>query len=199
MKSKAAIAFAPNQPLEVTKIDVEGPGPTEALVEIMTTGVCHTDAVMLDGQNAKASFPAVLGHEGAGIVRAVGAEVEGLKVGDHVIPLYGSECRTCANCTSGRTNLCWKIRATREKGLMPDGSTRFSVGTERLHHFMGTSTFSNFTVVPEIALAKIRKDAPLDKVCLLGCGVTTGIGAAINDGNVRPGKVLRSLGLGRSG
>ncbi|MCP4318183.1 MAG: zinc-binding dehydrogenase [Hyphomicrobiales bacterium] len=199
MKSTAAIAFAPNQLLEVLQIDVAGPGPMEALVEIMATGVCHTDAVMLEGQNPKASFPAVLGHEGAGIVRAIGAEVRELDVGDHVIPLYGSECRTCPNCTSGRTNLCWGIRETREKGLMPDGGRRFSVGDEAIYHFMGTSTFSNFTVVPEIALAKIRADAPLDKVCLLGCGVTTGIGAAINDGGVRPGDTVAVFGLGAVG
>lgn len=199
MKSKAAIAYSANQPLEVLEVDVAGPGPAEALVEIKATGVCHTDAVMLEGQNAKASFPAILGHEGAGIVRAIGAEVQDLKVGDHVIPLYGSECRTCPNCTSGKTNLCWSIRETREKGVMPDGGTRFSVGSEAIHHFMGTSTFSNFTVVPEIALARIRKDAPFDKVCLLGCGVTTGIGAAINDGDVKPGDTVAVFGLGAVG
>ncbi len=199
MKSKAAIAFAANQPLEVLEIDVAGPGPTEALVEIMATGVCHTDSVMLDGQNSKARFPAVLGHEGAGIVRGIGAQVRDLEIGDHVIPLYGSECRTCHNCTSGKTNLCWAIRKTREKGLMPDGSTRFSLCGEAIHHFMGTSTFSNFTVVPEIALAKIRSDAPFDKICLLGCGVTTGIGAAINNGDIRPGDTVAVFGLGAVG
>ncbi len=166
VKSKAAIAYAAHQPMEVTEVGVSGPGRKEALVEIMATGVCHTDAVMLDGQNTKATFPAILGHEGAGIVRAVGAEVQGLQVGDHVIPLYGSECRTCPNCTSGRTNLCWGIRETREKGVMPDGEVRFSIGTEKIHHFMGTSTFSNFTVVPEI-----------------------------NDGNVRPGDSVAVFGL----
>jgi len=199
MKSTAAIAYWPKQPLEVMEIDVAEPGPSEALVEIMATGVCHTDAVMLDGQNSKASFPAVLGHEGAGIVREVGKDVQELEVGDHVIPLYGSECRVCPNCTSGRTNLCWGIRDTREKGLMPDGGTRFSVEGDAIHHFMGTSTFSNFTVVPEIALAKIRTDAPLDKVCLLGCGVTTGIGAVINDGEVKPGDTVAVFGLGAVG
>ncbi len=199
MKSKAAIAYAANKPLEILEVDVAGPGPVEALVEIMATGVCHTDAVMLEGQNTKASFPAILGHEGAGIVRDIGADVRDVKVGDHVIPLYGSECRTCPNCISGKTNLCWSIRKTREKGVMPDGGTRFSVGSETIHHFMGTSTFSNFTVVPEIALAKIRKDAPLDKICLLGCGVTTGIGAAINNADVKPGDTVAVFGLGAVG
>jgi len=199
MKSIAAIASGPGQPLTIEEIEVMPPREGEVLIEIAATGVCHTDAVMLDGLNAKASFPTILGHEGAGRVIECGPQVKSVAVGDSVIPLYGSECRECAHCTSQRTNLCWSIRHTRDLGVMPDGSSRFMLGREPINHFMGTSTFSRYTVVPEISLAKIRPDAPLDKVCLLGCGVTTGVGAVLNDASVRPGDSVAVFGLGTVG
>ena len=199
MKSIAAIASEPNQPLAIADIEVLPPRAGEVLVEIAATGVCHTDAVMLDGLNSKASFPTILGHEGAGRVVECGPEISSVAVGDSVIPLYGAECRQCPHCISQRTNLCWSIRETRDQGTMPDGSTRFLLDGAPIHHFMGTSTFSRYTVVPEIALAKIRSDAPLDKVCLLGCGVTTGVGAVLNDADVRPGDSVAIFGLGAVG
>jgi len=185
--------------LTIETVDVEGPREGEVLVEIKATGVCHTDAYTLSGKDPEGLFPAILGHEGAGVVVDVGAGVRTLKKGDHVIPLYTPECRECSYCTSGKTNLCQAIRATQGKGLMPDGSSRFSVGGEKLLHYMGTSTFASLTVLPEIALAKIRPDAPFDKVCYIGCGVTTGIGAVINTAKVRPGDNVVVFGLGGIG
>jgi S-(hydroxymethyl)glutathione dehydrogenase/alcohol dehydrogenase len=185
--------------LTIETVDVEGPREGEVLVEIKATGVCHTDAYTLSGKDPEGLFPAILGHEGAGVVVDVGAGVRTLKKGDHVIPLYTPECRECSYCTSGKTNLCQAIRATQGKGLMPDGSSRFSVGGEKLLHYMGTSTFASFTVLPEIALAKIRPDAPFDKVCYIGCGVTTGIGAVLNTAKVRPGENVVVFGLGGIG
>src|SRR5271166_6020411 len=180
MKTRAAVAFQAKKPLEIVELDLEGPRAGEVLVEIKATGICHTDAYTLSGLDSEGLFPSILGHEGAGIVREVGAEVTSVKPGDHVIPLYTPECRQCKACLSGKTNLCTAIRATQGKGVMPDGTSRFSLGGERLYHYMGTSTFSNLTVLPEIAVAKIRDDAPFDKVCYIGCGVTTGVGAVIN-------------------
>ncbi|HNG66779.1 MAG TPA: alcohol dehydrogenase catalytic domain-containing protein, partial [Thauera aminoaromatica] len=177
MRSRAAVAWAAKQPLEVTEVDVAPPKAGEVLVRIVATGVCHTDAYTLSGADPEGIFPAILGHEGGGIVEAVGEGVSSVAVGDHVIPLYTPECGKCKFCLSGKTNLCQAIRATQGKGLMPDGSSRFSKDGKPIFHYMGTSTFSEYTVLPEISVAKIRKDAPLDKVCLLGCGVTTGIGA----------------------
>ncbi|MBW3550161.1 MAG: alcohol dehydrogenase catalytic domain-containing protein, partial [Proteobacteria bacterium] len=174
MKSRAAVAFEAGQPLQVVEIDVEPPRAGEVLVRITASGVCHTDAFTLSGDDPEGIFPSVLGHEGGGIVVEVGEGVESVKVGDHVIPLYTAECRRCKFCLSGKTNLCQAIRATQGKGLMPDGTTRFSINGKPIFHYMGTSTFSEYTVLPEIALAKIPKEAPLEKVCLLGCGVTTG-------------------------
>ncbi len=199
MKSRAAVAWAAGQPLEVTQIDVEGPRAGEVLVRIVATGVCHTDAFTLSGDDPEGVFPSVLGHEGAGIVEAIGAGVTSVKPGDHVIPLYTAECRKCRFCLSGKTNLCQAVRATQGKGLMPDGSTRFSHDGKPLFHYMGTSTFSEYTVVPEISLAVINKDAPLEKVCLLGCGVTTGIGAVLNTAEVEPGATVAVFGLGGIG
>lgn len=199
MKAKAAIAYAPNSPLEVDHVDIEGPRAGEVLVEIKASGICHTDTFAMTGQSSTTLFPTILGHEGAGVVVETGPEVSSLKQGDHVIPLYVPECRQCPNCLSGRTNVCLSIRETRDRGTMPEGTSRFSIGGERLHHFMGTSTFSNFTVLPEIALAKIREDAPFETVCFLGCGVPTGIGAAIYSGNVRPGDKVIVFGLGGIG
>ena len=178
MKTRAAVAFEAKKPLEIVELDLEGPKAGEVLVEIMATGICHTDAYTLDGLDSEGIFPSVLGHEGAGIVREVGAGVTSVKPGDHVIPLYTPECRQCKSCLSGKTNLCTAIRATQGKGLMPDGTSRFSYKGETIYHYMGCSTFSNFTVLPEIAVAKIREDAPFDKACYVGCGVTTGVGAA---------------------
>src|SRR5437764_13558381 len=175
MKTRAAVAFAPKQPLEIVEVDLDGPKAGEVLVEIMATGICHTDADTLDGRDSEGLFPSIVGHEGAGVGREVGAGVTSVKPGDHVIPLYTPECRQCKSYLSGKTNLCTAIRATQGKGVMPDGTSRFSLGSETLFHYMGTSTFSNFTVLPEIAVAKIREDAPFDKVCYIGCGVTTGI------------------------
>ena len=199
MKVKAAVAFGAGQPLAIETVDLEGPRAGEVLVEIKATGVCHTDALALSGGNATTRLPAILGHEGAGIVVEVGAGVRSLETGDHVIPLYLPECRQCEDCLSGRTNICWSIRKTRDLGVMPDGTGRFSFEGRPIHHFMGTSTFAQFTVVPEIALAKIRRDAPFDKVCYLGCGVPTGVGAALNNGAVRPGDKVIVFGLGGIG
>ena len=199
MKSKAAIAFSAGEPLSIEEVDLEGPKYGEVLIEVMATGVCHTDAYTLSGGDPEGLFPSILGHEGAGIVREVGNGVDTLQVGDHVIPLYTPECRQCKFCLSGKTNLCGAIRETQGQGLMPDGTSRFSLKGESLFHYMGTSTFSNFTVLPEIALAKIREDAPFDKVCYIGCGVTTGLGAVINTAKVEPGSTVAVFGLGGIG
>ena len=199
MDVKAAVAQAAGQPLSLETVQLDGPRTGEVLVEIKATGVCHTDAYTLSGADPEGLFPAILGHEGAGIVVDVGPEVRSLKPGDHVIPLYIPECRACDYCLSGKTNLCQAIRSTQGKGVMPDGSSRFSLNGQMLHHYMGTSTFANYTVLPEIALAKIRDDAPLDKVCLIGCGVTTGIGAVINTAKVEPGANVVVFGLGGIG
>src|SRR6187397_2482397 len=179
MKTRAAVAWKAGAPLDIETIDIEGPKAGEVLVEIKATGICHTDAYTLSGTDPEGIFPAILGHEGAGIVREVGAGVTSLKPGDHVIPLYTPECRQCEYCLSRKTNLCQAIRSTQGKGLMPDGTSRFRLSGKPIHHYMGTSTFANYTVLPEIALAKIRPDAPLDKVCLFGCAVSTGIGAVL--------------------
>jgi S-(hydroxymethyl)glutathione dehydrogenase/alcohol dehydrogenase len=199
MQTRAAVAFKAGAPLSIETIELAGPKAGEVLVEIMATGVCHTDAFTLSGADPEGLFPSVLGHEGAGIVREVGAGVTSVAVGDHVIPLYTPECRQCKTCTSHRSNLCTAIRATQGQGLMPDGTSRFSQGKEPIFHYMGCSTFSNFTVLPEIALAKIRKDAPFDKVCYIGCGVTTGIGAVIWTAKVWPGANVAVFGLGGIG
>lgn len=199
MESKAAIAVKAGAPLEVGTINVQGPQAGECLVEIKATGICHTDQFTLSGADPEGIFPAILGHEGAGVVVEVGAGVTTLKKGDHVIPLYTPECRTCDYCTSGKTNLCQQIRETQGRGLMPDNSSRFSSGKDSIFHYMGTSTFSNYTVVPEIALAKVREDAPFDKICYIGCGVTTGIGAVINTAQVKPGDNVVVFGLGGIG
>jgi S-(hydroxymethyl)glutathione dehydrogenase / alcohol dehydrogenase len=199
MKVRAAVAHEAGKSLSIETVDLEGPREGEVLVEIKATGVCHTDAYTLSGKDPEGLFPSILGHEGAGIVVEVGKNVRSLSKGDHVIPLYTPECRACDYCTSGKTNLCQAIRATQGKGLMPDGSSRFSFGGKTVLHYMGTSTFANFTVVPEIALAKIRSDAPFDKVCYIGCGVTTGIGAVLNTAKVRPGESVVVFGLGGIG
>jgi S-(hydroxymethyl)glutathione dehydrogenase/alcohol dehydrogenase len=199
MKSRAAVAFAPNQPLEIVEVDVAGPKAGEVLVEMMATGICHTDAYTLEGKDSEGIFPSILGHEGAGIVREVGAGVTSVVPGDHVIPLYTPECRQCKSCLSGKTNLCTAIRATQGKGLMPDGTTRFSYKGQPIFHYMGCSTFSNFSVMPEIAVAKIRTDAPFDKACYIGCGVTTGVGAVVNTAKVEPGARAIVFGLGGIG
>ena len=199
MKTRAAVARAKAQPLSLETIDLEGPRAGEVLVEIKATGICHTDEFTLSGADPEGIFPSILGHEGAGVVVDVGAGVTSLKKGDHVIPLYTPECRQCEYCLSRKTNLCVAIRSTQGQGLMPDGTSRFSSGGEPIHHYMGTSTFSNFTVLPEIALAKIREDAPFEKVCYIGCGVTTGIGAVINTAKVEPGAKVVVFGLGGIG
>src|SRR6201991_2263046 len=199
MKTRAAVAVAAGKPLEIMEVDLDGPRDGEVLVEIKATGICHTDEFTLSGADPEGIFPAILGHEGAGIVVDVGAGVTSLKKGDHVIPLYTPECRQCEYCLSRKTNLCVAIRATQGKGVMPDGTSRFSSGSQPVMHYMGTSTFSNFTVLPEIALAKIREDAPFDKVCYIGCGVTTGIGAVINTAKVEPGANVVIFGLGGIG
>ena len=199
MKVKAAIASRAGVPLEITEVDLEGPKPGEVLVEIKATGICHTDAFTLSGRDPEGLFPAILGHEGAGVVVEIGAGVSTLAPGDHVIPLYIPECRNCEACLSGKTNLCVAIRETQGKGLMPDGTSRFSRGGRMIHHYMGTSTFANYTVVPEIALAKVRADAPFDKICYIGCGVTTGIGAVINTAKVAPGDRVAVFGIGGIG
>jgi len=199
VKSRAAVAWAAKTPLTIETIEIGGPKAGEVLVEIMATGVCHTDAYTLDGLDSEGKFPAILGHEGAGIVREVGAGVTSLKPGDHVIPLYTPECRQCKTCLSQRSNLCTSIRATQGQGLMPDGTSRFSCDGGEVFHYMGCSTFSNFTVLPEIALAKVREDAPFDKICYIGCGVTTGIGAVIYTAKVWPGANVVVFGLGGIG
>ena len=199
MKTRAAVAFEAKRPLEVVELDLAGPQAGEVLVEIMATGICHTDAYTLDGLDSEGLFPSVLGHEGAGIVREVGAGVTSVTPGDHVIPLYTPECRQCKSCLSGKTNLCTAIRATQGKGLMPDGTTRFSHKGQPIFHYMGCSTFSNFTVLPEIAVAKIRDDAPFQSSCYVGCGVTTGVGAVVNTAKVQVGDKIVVFGLGGIG
>ena len=199
MKTRAAVAFEAKKPLEIVELDLEGPKAGEVLVEIMATGICHTDAYTLDGFDSEGLFPSVLGHEGCGIVREVGAGVTSVVPGDHVIPLYTPECRQCKSCLSGKTNLCTAIRATQGKGLMPDGTTRFSYKGQPIYHYMGCSTFSNFTVLPEIAVAKIRPDAPFDTSCYIGCGVTTGVGAVVNTAKVEVGATVIVFGLGGIG
>jgi len=199
MKSRAAVAWNSKQPLSIETVDLAEPRDGEVLVEIMATGVCHTDAYTLSGLDAEGKFPAILGHEGAGIVREVGAGVTSVKPGDHVIPLYTPECRECKTCLSHRSNLCTSIRSTQGQGLMPDGTSRFSHDHETIFHYMGCSTFSNFTVLPEVAVARIRPDAPFDKVCYIGCGVTTGIGAVIYTAKVWPGANVAVFGLGGIG
>ena len=199
MKSRAAVAFTAGKPLEIVEVDLEGPKSGEVLVEIMATGICHTDAFTLSGDDPEGAFPAILGHEGAGIVREVGPDVSSVKVGDTVIPLYTPECRHCDFCLHPKTNLCQSIRSTQGQGVMPDGSSRFSFDGESILHYMGCSTFSNFTVLPEIAVAKIREDAPFDKVCYIGCGVTTGVGAVAFDAKVEPGSTVAVFGLGGIG
>ncbi len=199
IKSRAAVAWKAGAPLEITEVDVAPPKKGEVLVRIVATGVCHTDAFTLSGADPEGIFPSILGHEGGGIVEAVGEGVTSVAVGDHVIPLYTPECGECKFCKSGKTNLCQAIRATQGKGLMPDGTSRFSKDGETIFHYMGCSTFSEYTVLPEISLAKISKDAPLEKVCLLGCGVTTGIGAVLNTAKVEPGATIAVFGLGGIG
>jgi S-(hydroxymethyl)glutathione dehydrogenase / alcohol dehydrogenase len=199
VKVRAAVATKAGVPLEITTVDLDGPRAGEVLVEIKATGVCHTDAFTLSGKDPEGLFPAILGHEGAGVVVETGAGVTTLKPGDHVIPLYIPECRNCPACLSGKTNLCIAIRETQGKGLMPDGTSRFAQAGRMIHHYMGTSTFANYTVVPEIALAKVREDAPFDKICYIGCGVTTGLGAVINTAKVQPGDRVVVFGIGGIG
>ena len=199
MKSRAAVAFEAKKPLEIVEVDLDGPRAGEVLIEIMATGICHTDAYTLDGLDSEGIFPSILGHEGAGIVREIGIGVTSVAVGDHVIPLYTPECRQCKSCLSGKTNLCTAIRATQGKGLMPDGTSRFSYQGKPIFHYMGCSTFSNFTVLPEIAVAKIREDAPFNSACYVGCGVTTGVGAVVNTAKVAPGDNVIVFGLGGIG
>lgn len=199
MDTKAAVAFKAGEPLQIETVQLEGPREGEVLVEIKATGICHTDEFTRSGEDPEGIFPAILGHEGAGVVVETGLGVTSVKAGDHVIPLYTPECRQCEYCTSGRTNLCQAIRETQGQGLMPDGTSRFSLNGEKIFHYMGCSTFSNFTVLPEIALAKIRPDAPFDKVCYIGCGVTTGVGAVINTAKVQPGDNVIVFGLGGIG
>jgi S-(hydroxymethyl)glutathione dehydrogenase/alcohol dehydrogenase len=199
MKTRAAVAFNPGKPLDICEVDLEGPREGEVLVEIKATGLCHTDAFTLSGDDPEGQFPAILGHEGAGIVMDVGSDVRSVKPGDHVIPLYTPECRQCEYCLNPKTNLCQAIRSTQGQGVMPDGTSRFSLDGKPIRHYMGCSTFSNYTVLPEIALAKIREDAPFDKVCYIGCGVTTGIGAVVFTMNVEPGSTVAVFGLGGIG
>ncbi len=199
MDVRAAVAYEAAKPLSIETVQLQGPKANEALVEIKATGICHTDAYTLSGADPEGIFPSILGHEGAGVVVEVGSEVKTLRPGDHVIPLYVPECRACDYCLSGKTNLCQAVRATQGRGLMPDETSRFSIGKETLYHYMGTSTFAQYTVVPEIALAKIRQDAPFDKVCYIGCGVTTGIGAVVNTAKVEPGANVVVFGLGGIG
>ncbi len=199
MDTRAAVAMAAGEPLSVETVQLDGPQAGEVLVEIMATGICHTDAYTLSGADPEGLFPSIMGHEGAGVVREVGPGVTSVAPGDHVIPLYTPECRQCKFCVSGKTNLCGAIRETQGQGLMPDGTSRFSMNGEQLFHYMGTSTFSNFSVMPEIAVAKIRTDAPFDKVCYIGCGVTTGLGAVMNTANVEPGSNVAVFGLGGIG
>ena len=199
MKTRAAVAFEAKRPLEIVELDLEGPKEGEVLVEIMATGICHTDAYTLDGFDSEGIFPSILGHEGAGIVREIGPGVTSVAPDDHVIPLYTPECRQCKSCLSMKTNLCTAIRSTQGQGVMPDGTSRFSYQGRKIYHYMGCSTFSNFTVLPEIAVAKIREDAPFDKACYVGCGVTTGVGAVINTAKVDPGSTVIVFGLGGIG
>jgi S-(hydroxymethyl)glutathione dehydrogenase / alcohol dehydrogenase len=199
VETRAAVAHKAGEPLTIETVQLDGPKAGEVLVEIKATGICHTDAFTLSGADPEGLFPAILGHEGAGIVVGTGPGVSSVKAGDHVIPLYTPECRQCEYCLSGKTNLCVAIRATQGQGVMPDGTSRFSQGGSKIFHYMGTSTFSNFTVLPEIAVAKIREDAPFDKVCYIGCGVTTGIGAVINTAKVEPGSNAVIFGLGGIG
>src|SRR5260221_481459 len=199
MKTRAALALAAGKPLEIVTVDLAGPKAGEVLVEIKASGVCHTDEFTRSGADPEGLFPVIFGHEGAGIVVEVGAGVASLRKGDHVIPLYTPECRQCKSCTSRKTNLCTAIRSTQGQGVMPDGTSRFSIDGQKIHHYMGCSTFSNYTVLPEIAVAKIRDDAPFDKVCYIGCGVTTGIGAVINTARVEPGANVVVFGLGGIG
>ncbi len=199
MQVKAAVAHQAGAPLSLETVELEGPKAGEVLVEIKATGICHTDAYTLSGQDSEGKFPCILGHEGAGIVVDVGPGVTSVKKGDHVIPLYTPECRECEYCLNPKTNLCQKIRVTQGQGVMPDGTSRFRIGKETVYHYMGTSTFSNFTVLPEISVAKIREDAPFEKVCYIGCGVTTGIGAVINTAKVEPGSNVVVFGLGGIG
>jgi S-(hydroxymethyl)glutathione dehydrogenase/alcohol dehydrogenase len=199
MKVKAAVAYKADAPLSIEEVELEGPRAGEVLVEVRATGICHTDYFTLSGADPEGLFPAILGHEGAGVVVETGAGVTTLRPGDHVIPLYIPECRQCPACLSGKTNLCTAIRETQGRGVMPDGQSRFSAGGKMIHHYMGTSTFSNFTVVPEIALAKVREDAPFDRICYIGCGVTTGVGAVINTAKVQVGDTVVVFGLGGIG
>ena len=199
MKSRAAVAFASGEPLEIVEVDLEGPKPGEVLVEIKATGICHTDAFTLSGDDPEGEFPVILGHEGAGIVRELGSGVTSVSVDDVVIPLYTPECRQCDFCLNPKTNLCQSIRVTQGQGLMPDKSSRFSLDGKPIFHYMGCSTFSNFTVLPEIALAKVRSDAPFDKICYIGCGVTTGVGAVAFEARVEPGSTVAVFGLGGIG
>ena len=199
MKTKAAVAFESAKPLEIAEVDLDGPKSGEVLIEIKATGVCHTDAFTLSGDDPEGAFPAILGHEGAGVVVEVGDGVKDLKIGDHVIPLYTPECRVCNFCLNPKTNLCQSIRVTQGRGLMPDGTSRFSLDGREILHYMGCSTFSNYTVLPEIAVAKVREDAPFDKICYIGCGVTTGIGAVAFTMKVEPGSTVAVFGLGGIG
>src|SRR6202043_716623 len=199
MKTRAAVAWEADKPLLIEEVDLDGPKAGEALVRIVATGVCHTDAFPLSGPDPGGLFPVILGHEGGGIVQEIGAGVTSVKVGDHVIPLYTPECGTCEFCRSGKTNLCQRIRVTQGKGVMPDGTSRFSFNGKPILHYMGTSTFSEYTVLPEIAVAKVNARAPLDKVCLLGCGITTGIGAVLNTAKVKQGSSVAIFGLGGIG
>jgi len=199
METRAAVAHQAGKPLSIETVNLDGPRDGEVLVEIKATGICHTDAFTLSGADPEGLFPAILGHEGAGVVVDIGKGVTSVKKGDHVIPLYTPECRECDYCTSGRTNLCQAIRETQGRGVMPDGTSRFSLGKDKLFHYMGTSTFSNYTVLPEIAVAKVREDAPFEKICYIGCGVTTGIGAVINTAKVQPGDNVVVFGLGGIG
>ncbi len=199
MKTRAAVAWAAGEPLEIEELDIAGPKAGEVLLRNVATGVCHTDAFTLSGEDPEGIFPSVLGHEGGAVVEEIGEGVTSVQVGDHVIPLYTPECRECSFCTSGKTNLCQAIRVTQGQGLMPDGSSRFSLGGKTVYHYMGTSTFSEYTVLPEIAVAKVRKDAPLEKICLLGCGITTGIGAVLNTAQVEEGATVAVFGLGGVG
>ncbi|MCY3688556.1 MAG: S-(hydroxymethyl)glutathione dehydrogenase/class III alcohol dehydrogenase [Gammaproteobacteria bacterium] len=199
MKTKAAVAFAAGEPLEICEVDLEGPKAGEVMVELKATGVCHTDAFTLSGEDPEGAFPAILGHEGAGVVVEVGEGVKSVKPGDHVIPLYTAECRTCEYCLHPKTNLCQAVRATQGQGVMPDGTSRFSLDGKPLLHYMGCSTFSNFTVLPEISVARVREDAPFDKICYVGCGVTTGVGAVIFEAKVEMGSTVAVFGLGGIG
>jgi S-(hydroxymethyl)glutathione dehydrogenase/alcohol dehydrogenase len=199
MDVRAAVAVEAGRPLEIMIVQLEGPKAGEVLVEIKATGICHTDDFTLSGADPEGLFPAILGHEGAGVVVEVGAGVASVKKGDHVIPLYTPECRECPSCLSRKTNLCTAIRATQGQGVMPDGTSRFSIGGNRIHHYMGCSTFANYTVLPEIAVAKVNPNAPFDKICYIGCGVTTGVGAVINTARVEPGSTAIVFGMGGIG